>query len=133
MQEYLQNTGPFTVLVSEAGSIATRTSDPFKNKGYRALQLTVVLANKAGAATVRPSLQRKMANGTWVTYWTAAAALSANGTVTYIITPNVLPTYTMTEAKIGPVPWENRVVLTFGGTTGAGNSYDTLAEAELVV
>ncbi len=130
-----ENTGPFVLSsLTAAAGIATLTSAPFKNRFARGLQIAVKLANKVGLATVTPSLQFKMKDGTWVTLWTAAAALSANGTAVYQITPVAVSTASgITESKIAMLPLDLRVVLTFGGTTGAGNSYDSYCEVEPLV
>ena len=72
-----------------------------------------------------------MKNGSWVTLWTAAAAVSANGTPVVARGSGPAATSTsVTEAKIVPLMDTLRVVLTVTGA-GDGNEFDTYAELHL--
>ena len=133
MENYPTNKGGFTVLAAEAGSIADRTSDGFKNAGAKSLILTVVLANKVGTVTFTPVVQMKLPNGTWVTIWTAAAALSTAGTYVYELNRDTHASASgITESKVVALPHDWRVFLDYTGA-GAGNSFDTTVYGELVV
>lgn len=133
MENYPTNKGGFTILATEAGSIATRTSAAFKNRGAKSLILTVVVANKAGTVTFTPIVQMELPNGAWVTIWTAAAALSANGTAVYELNRDTVATASgITESKVVALPLNLRVGLTYSGA-GAGNSFDTTVYGELIV
>lgn len=127
---YQPNKAQLVALASEAGSFATRTSAALNMATVSSLFLTVVLANKAGTVTFTPKIQRKLKDGTWVDYWTAASALSANGTTTYAIGRDAIEALTaLTEVITDPVPHTIRVVLTYSGA-GDGNEFDTYAELE---
>lgn len=124
------NKSQVVALASEAGSFATRTSSALDWRQVQSAILTVVLANKAGTVTFTPSIQRQLKNGTWVTWWTAAAALSANGTVAYAFGRGAVATLAaMTEKIEQPLPMTVRVVLTVSGA-GDGNEFDTYVEVE---
>ena len=129
-----ENTGPRALdEMTVTGAIASVTSNPFKNRYARRLQLTVKLANKAGTVTYTPIVQFKGADDTWRTLWTAAAALSANGTAIYQLNDIAVSTASgITESKIAALPLDLRVGLTYSGA-GAGNSFDTYVEIEEMV
>jgi hypothetical protein len=125
------NKSQLVVLPTELGSFATRTSGEFDFRKVQSMILTIVLANKAGTVTFTPAIQRKLANGTWVTWWTAAAALSANGTVGYMFGRGGGGTITGATEKIeSPIPSYCRFVLTVSGA-GDGNEFDTYAEVDV--
>lgn len=100
--------------------------------------LTLVAANRASTATWTPSLQLVLpdptlmaqaqgtdplfpyqspgANPSFVTVWTAAAAVAANGTTVYQFNDNAQPgTTQLTEGKCLLVPPVYRWVFTYGG------------------
>lgn len=126
------NKSQLEVLASEAGSFATRTSGEFDFRQVQSMILTVVLANKLGTVTFTPSIQRKLKNGTWLTWWTAAAALSANNTgAGYMFGRGAGGTITGAVEKIeSPIPSYCRFVLTVTGA-GDGNEFDTYAEVDV--
>lgn len=125
------NKSQIVALASEAGSFATRTSGAIDWRQVQSAILTVVLANKLGTVTFTPKLQRRLRDGTtWVDWWTAAAALSANGTVAYAFGRGAVATLAaMTEKIEQPLPMTVRVVLTVSGA-GDGNEFDTYVEVE---
>jgi len=120
---------------TQVGVIADIVTDDIQNDGLSALHLVMTLANKLGLANVTPVVQGKKATGEYYDLWVASAAVAANGTTIYQITPLAAVTATqVTESKVLILPDVFRVVLRFGGTTGAGNSYDvTLAGAVVPV
>lgn len=122
-----------SVLAAELGSFASRTSEKVRLRGAKAVVITVVLANKAGTVSFTPKVRRYLADGTTaVDLWTAAAALSANGTVMYAL--GELPAGTLTagytEGKAAFLPELIDVVLTVSGA-GDGNEFDTRVEMDI--
>lgn len=131
MSSEAPNKSQLEVLAAELGSFATRTSAEFDLRTVQAMILTVVLANKLGTVTFTPSIQRKLKNGTWVTWWTAAAALNAAGTTAYVFGRGATGTLAaMTEKIEMPIPMKCRFVLTVAGA-GDGNEFDTYVEVDL--
>lgn len=127
---YQPNKAQVVALAAEPGSFATRTSAALNMATVSTIFLTCVFANKAGTVTFTPKIQRQLKNGTWVDYWVAAAAISANSTVTYAIGRDAIETLTaLTEVITDPVPHTIRVVLTVS-SAGDGNEMDTYAELE---
>lgn len=114
----------FVVLASQVGSVATRTSADFTNYNDRGVMVHVNIASLAGTPTFTPALQMKFVGGTYVTIWTAAVAIVANGDKTYLIYPNATSTV-VTEAVNLSLPRVFRVVLTYtgNGTTDAADTY----------
>lgn len=124
------NKSQLVALVSEAGSFATRTSSEFDFRDVSSLYLTVKLANEVGTGSFTPKIQRKLKNGDWVDWWTAAAALTTAGTYTYAFGRGATGTAAAVTEKIElPIPMFCRLVLTNGGA-GDGNEFDTYAEWE---
>lgn len=121
------------VLLAEvAGSFETQTSDPFTTDGVKNIIVTVKLANEVGTGVKTPKLQRKLKNGDWVDYWTAAAALSAAGTYSYALGEGSTEDLGgLVEELQVPLPKTMRLVLTDGGA-GDGNEFDTYAEVEML-
>lgn len=123
--------GGNTPLPNVLQATATRTGPDHKVQNAKCLILVVTTANKTGTPTVTPSIQGKTASGAYYTIWTAAAAIAANGTFVYILTPFTLPTGTFTEAKIMPIPSTVRAILTYAGTP-ASDKIDMQADIDLV-
>lgn len=121
------------VLPTEENTVATRTSDTLRYKHARALLITVVLSNKAGTtATYTPRVRYAQADGTLVTLWTAASALTNNGTTTYLLGLHQGGTVTgITEAKACPIPGTFVIDIVVGGTADGSNNCDTQAEVEI--
>lgn len=130
--------GKHELIALTANSIATVTGDLLTDLGKygRSMILTVVLADKQGTVTFTPKIQKLLKDGsTYVDYWIAAAALSANGSYNYVIGRDAA---TMTGGSLGivearniPLPRDFRVVLTYSGA-GSGNSFDCYAEGEVI-
>ncbi len=117
------------VLEEESDSAATRTSVAISRQ-QRGMIMTVKTANEAGAASMTPSLQMKTQAGDWVTFWTAAAAITANGTFTYFFYPGTaVVSYTEYVDTVIPHTW--RLVLTYAGTP-ATDTIDTEAVVDLL-
>ena len=123
------------LLASQADTTATRNSDDQISASSRAIQILVKTANKVGTtAEYTPSLQRKNADGTYATIWTAAAALTGNGSVLYELGDfgSVTGASGVTERVALALPQNWRVVLTAASADGSHNM-DTYVEADLVV
>lgn len=122
------------VLPTVADTIATRTSAVLPYKYARALLITVTLANKVGTtATYTPRVRYVRADGsTMATLWTAASALTNNGTTTYLLGLHQGGTVTgITEAKACPIPGAFVIDIVVGGTANASHNCDTQAEVEV--
>lgn len=119
------------LLASQVGTTATRTSNSFYNEG-RGVHLHLNTANKVGAtATYTLSLAIRFPDGTFVTIWTAAAAVTANGDANYILYPAAVAG-TGTEKVNLATGGVYRVVLA-AASADAGNKMDTLVDSwELV-
>jgi len=90
--------GTGTLLASAARTTTTNSSDQ-TNFNWRGLILTIDISS-AGTGSITPSLQYKdSVSGNYKTVWTAAAALTANGTYCYGLYPGELNTATMTEVS----------------------------------
>lgn len=117
------------VLEAESDSDVTRTSVAISRQ-QRGMILTIVAANEAGAVSFNPSLQMKTQAGDWVTFWTAAAPITANGTTTYFFYPGTaVVSYTEYVDTVIPHTW--RLVLTYTGTPGT-DTIDTEAVVDLL-
>jgi hypothetical protein len=86
----LRGNVPSAPLATQAATAATRQSADLTNYNGRGILLHVKIANYAGAATFTPQIQWKDSDGNYVTIWTAAAALSANGDFTYLLYPGAV-------------------------------------------
>ena len=119
----------FAILASSVASAATRTSERILNEFARGVLIRLNVANVAGGGSFTPSIRVYMADGTAVTYWTAAAAVVGNGNTLYLLSNgNHTNIGALTEVEDIPLPlghWD--VVL----TRNAGNA-DTLVDATYV-
>ena len=117
------------VLAAEADSDVTRTSVAI-SKTQRGMILTIKAANEAGTVSFNPSIQMQNLIGDWVTIWTAAAPITANGTTTYFFYPGTaVVSYTEYVDTVIPHTW--RLVLTYTGTPGT-DTIDTEVVADLL-
>ncbi len=85
-----RNNEAFAILASSARTAQTDSSDltNFNNSG---ILLTVDISLDPGTASITPNIQSKdPVSGNYSIIWTAAAALTAVGTYTYLIYPGVL-------------------------------------------
>jgi hypothetical protein len=122
-----------TPLAAQADTIATRTSADIPNPYAHGLNIVVYLANKAGTVTFTPTVQGLTLTGTYYNLWVAAAALSANGTYIYQLTPIAVSNSSgITESKIALIPAVFRIVLTYSGA-GAGNSFETRVDLDTLL
>lgn len=123
------------LLASLADTIATRNGTDQVNASAKAIQILVVTANKVGTdADYTPSLQRKNADGTYTTIWTAAAVIENNGSVLYELGRGFTGTAPsgVTEQVALVLPQNWRFVLT-AATADESHNMDTYVEADLVV
>lgn len=75
-------------LLSSGARTANQNSTDQINRNWHGLLLTVDVSN-AGTGSITPSIQVKdPVSGNYKTIWTAAAALTANGTYVYALAPN---------------------------------------------
>ena len=117
------------VLEAEADSDVTRTSVAISRQ-QRGMILTVKAANEAGTVSFEPSLQMKTSLGDWVTIWTAATPITADGQYHYVFYPgSAVAGYTEYIDTVLPFTW--RLVLTYTGTPGT-DTIDTTAVADLL-
>lgn len=123
------------LLASEADTIATRNSDDQYSASARAIQILVKTSNKVGTtAEYTPTLQRKNVDGTYTTIWTAAAAITAEGSVLYELGRGFTGTAPsgVTEQVALVLPQNWCFVLAVANADGSHNM-DTYSEADLVV
>lgn len=120
-----------TAIAQTADSVATITGSDIPHYQDGPVRLIVTLTDKQGTVTFTPKIQIKTAAGVYVDYWTAAAALSANGTYVYEVGPAATSAANkvagVTESVMGWIGKAYRVVMTYSGA-GAGNSFDVLVE-----
>lgn len=105
----MNNNHSFTVLASAARTATVSKEIP--NNGWRGLILCVNATAETATASVTPSLQAKNEAGEWQTIWTAAAAIEAVGTFTYLLYPGASGG-NFTEVDGIPLPLELRLVMT---------------------
>lgn len=100
------------VVLASAARTATTNSEVFTNFGARGILLIVDATVEVDTAEVTPSLQAyDPLSGKYATIWTAAAAISAVGTATYLLYPGASDG-NMTEVDGIPLPAQFRVVMT---------------------
>ena len=116
-----------SVLAAEVDTVATRTCKGMVSKSHRGLILLVDITNLASSPTFTPLLQVRR-GASWVTIWTAAAALSANGLAAYLLYPGTAAAnYTEYEDMV--LPMEYRIGLTYAGN-GTTDNADTAVSVE---
>lgn len=118
-----------TLLASAARTTTTNSADQ-TNYNHRGLLLTVDVSS-AGTGSITPSIQVKDSiSGNYKTIWTAAAALTANGTAVYAFYPgaNAIGTLTYTELVQAFVGRTWRLVMTHNNA----NSITYSASADLL-
>jgi hypothetical protein len=134
---YLFRRPPPYTLVTHAldlNTILDRTSEVLDLRNVGAMIITMILADKVGTVTFTPRLDRKLADGTYTPYWTAATAVSAAGTTVFVIGQGGIAASSaglITEGKEFPLPAYGKLVLDYTGAGGA-NHFDTYAEVELM-
>jgi len=126
-----QKTAFFEVLPAELLTIADRTSGQFSNPYGMGMILTIVVANEAGTFSATPELQTLDGYGNAITWWTAAAAITANGTYQYLVYPVAITNSAFTETVTFPLPSNWRLFLDYTGTP-ANDKADTKAMAAYV-
>jgi hypothetical protein len=122
-----QKTGWFEVLPAELLTVADRTSGQFNNPYAQGMILTIVVANETGSFSATPKLQIVNAYGTALTFWTAASAITANGTFNYLFYPVTITNTAFNETVAFPIPGSWRLFLDYTGT--ASDKADTKASA----
>lgn len=126
-----ENSSPFIVLAQELLSTATRTSSKFGNNKGRGILFIITTANEAGTASFTPAILTYDAAGNAVTLATFTA-ITANATTILCYYPAVLTGFSGTEAKVGQLPREWALKLTYAGTP-ASDKIDTLVHAAYLI
>lgn len=121
------NSGWFSVLANQALSTATRFSGNLFNPAATRLVIAVKLANLTGTPTFTPKILVRGPDGTSWGIWTAAVALSVNGTYIYFFGPDVVAG-SAKEAVGIPIPTEWTLQLVYAGTP-ASDKVDTQVDA----
>ena len=121
----------FNILAQASGSSATRTSADFTSGDLtRGILIHVKTANRSSTITFTPSVQWKTYTGNYLTIWTAASAIAANGDFTYFLAPlgGGTVSASFTESKSLQIPKTFRLLLTVGST----GTMDTLVDGVLL-
>lgn len=111
-----------SVLAEEADTSANRTSGQLPLSVQRGIRLIVKIGALTTTPTFTPSVQIPDGMGGWVTIWTAAAAISAAGTTSYLLYPSASMGGSDTEKVNLVIGQAYRVVLTFGGSGSAATT-----------
>ena len=131
--EAVSNNTEAAVLALEENTLVTRTSTDQTNTNARGMILHVNTAGIVGTtAEYTPGVQAKFNDGSYVTIWTAAAALTVNGDATYVLYPGAAGG-NVTEVDGIPIPRTWRGVITVGGTTNGSHNMDTLMDVSLIL
>jgi len=121
----VENIDGLTTLALEADTIATRNGIDITSGQHKAIRLAVVTGNKIGTlATYTPTLEWKYDGTNYAAIWTAAAALTANGTVIYDLGPGISAGDAVETISMS-LPGTFRFTLTVGGTANASHNMDT--------
>ncbi len=126
-----ENSDSFSILSAELLSTATRTSGKFTNKRCRGLLFIVTTANEAGAASFTPKILAYDSAGTSFVL-ASFTAITANATTILIYYPAVLTGFSGTEAKVGQLPRDWALELTYSGTP-ANDKIDTKVEGMYLI
>jgi len=89
-QQNNQNTQLFTLISPVLAQSADVESSVQRNISARGVVIIVKLANEVGTAGYTPRIIIEDEDGNDIIYWSAAAALSANGTATYVLYPGAM-------------------------------------------
>lgn len=121
-----QKSDLFTILSPAAGSFATRTSSKFNTMYNHGIAIIMKLANKLGTVSFTPQVHAFDEDGNAIIWWTAAAAVSANGTTTFVLFPGGMAGKGagVTEAADIVLPRVFDVSINYTGA-GDGNEFDT--------
>jgi len=108
----VRSVGALILLASAARTVTTNSADQI-NYNWRGAHIIVDISS-AGTGSITPSLQVKDSiSGNYKTIWTAAAALTGNGTYVYEVYPASLGSASFTEvvqAIIGGRTWRLAMV-----------------------
>ena len=122
----------FTVLPAVLAGSATRTSELFIARFTKGVMFEIVLANEANAAGFTPKIlvPNAVAGGADIVI-ASFTELTANGTSILTLSPYTLTGFG-TEFKLGMIPREWKLQLTY--TTGAAGTdkFDTKAYARYI-
>ncbi len=120
----------FEVLPAQLLSTATRTSQLLICRFALGVMLQITTANEAGAASFTPKIlvPNAIAGGADLIIATFTA-ITANGTNTLVLYPTA--TDLGTEDKVGTLPREWKLELTYAGTP-ANDKIDTVAYARYI-
>jgi len=121
-----EKTMQFTALPLELQTAADRTSQKFSNPTSLGLLLTVVVANKGGTLSITPKVLIYDGAGNAITFFAASAAISANGTYTYLLYPGGGTNSNITQILSCPIPREWAVFLDYTGTPASDKADTTV-------
>ena len=99
-----------SVLASGARTTTQTSADRVNYDGTGLL--LVVDVTSAGTGSITPKIQGKDANGVYYDLWTAAAAITTNGTKVYAIHPGAATAGNLTETIQQLLPRVFRTVIT---------------------
>lgn len=131
-----QAPGNVTLLASEAGTQAKRTSDLQARTGARGVLLRVAISSLVqdtnGPPEYTPAIMRMGPDGSEDTVWEASAALTANGTYLYLISAEGSQGGTLfQQVENLPLPPEWKLELRVA-KTDASNNATTEADGSLL-
>lgn len=118
------------VIPLNAGATATVSGVQFENLHNLGAVLIVTTANHNSTSTFTPSLQMLGPDGsTWISIWTAAAAINTNTTTVYAFyAQSAMTDFIATEKKNLAIPRRFRVIATYGGA----GAFDVQADMYLL-
>lgn len=126
-----ENSDAFVALAAELQSTATRTSGKFRNNKARGVLIIVTTANEAATCSFTPKILGYDAAGTSFVLATFTA-ITTNATTILIYYPAVLTGFSGTEAKVGQLPRNWSLELTYAGTP-ANDKMDTKADVMYLI
>lgn len=123
-----ENGATFSLLPAELQSSATITSSKQLNIKCRGIVFIIVTANEAGTASFTPKILGYRSDASTTFVLATFTAVTTNATTILIYYPQVLTGFSGTEAKVGQLPRDWALELTYAGTP-ATDKIDTLVEA----
>ena len=118
-----ENTKCINILANELLSSASRTAGVMNNRKCKGVIFIITTANKANTPTFTPKILTYDSAGAAITLATFSA-ISTNATTILCYYPAVLTGFSGTEAKVGQLPRDWALTLTYAGTP-ANDKMDT--------
>ena len=126
-----ENSKTLNLLANELQSTASRTSGAVRSPKSRGVLFVITTANKANTPTFTPKILGFNADGTTFTLATFSAISNATTTILEFY-PAVLTGFAGTEAKVGSLPRDWELTLTYAGTP-ANDKMDTKVDFMLLI